>query len=107
MYILYVLRKTGPQYCIISNELVTKNDPVKNTTRKIKNKKTASIILYFHLLHGQVLVLKNRTFHQKVLSKNGLIRELRSISKFVTLQTGTQIITITILPDISKSKNNQ
>ena len=39
--------------------------------------------------------------------KNGLIRELRSISKIVTLQTGTQIITITILPDISKSKNNQ
>ena len=39
--------------------------------------------------------------------KNGLIRELRSISKFVSLQTGTQIITITILPDISKSKSNQ
>ena len=73
MYILYVLRKTDPQYCIISNELVTKNDPVKNTTREIKNKKTVSIILCFkeefHLLHGQVLVLKNRTFHQKVLSK--------------------------------------
>ena len=47
MYILYVLRKTGPQHCIISNELVTKNDPVKNTRRKIKNKKTASIILCF------------------------------------------------------------
>ena len=61
----------------------------------------------FHLLHGQVLVLKNRTFHQKVLSKNGLIRELRSISKFVTLQNGMQIITINILPDISKSKDNQ
>ena len=73
MYILYVLRKTGPQYCIISNELVTKNDPVKNTTREIKNKKThLSYFVFkeeFHLLHGQVLVLKNRTFHQKVLSK--------------------------------------
>ena len=47
MYILYAFRETGPQYCTIFNELVTKNDPVKNTTRKIESKKAASIILYF------------------------------------------------------------
>ena len=47
MYVLYALRETGPQYWKIFNELVTKNDPVKNTTRKIESKKAASIILCF------------------------------------------------------------
>ena len=39
--------------------------------------------------------------------ENGLIRNLREISKFMTSKTGKQTITINILPDISKSKGNQ
>ena len=39
--------------------------------------------------------------------KSGLIRRLRLISKFITSQTGQQIITIHILPIISRRKDNQ
>ena len=39
--------------------------------------------------------------------KNGLIRKIRLISKFITLQPGKQTITIHILPNISRSKDNQ
>ena len=38
--------------------------------------------------------------------KNGLIRK-KAISKFMTSQTGQQIIVIYILPNISRSKTNQ
>ena len=38
---------------------------------------------------------------------NGLIRKFRLNSKFETSQTGKQIITIHILPNISISKGNQ
>ena len=40
-------------------------------------------------------------------AKNELMRKLRLISKFMTLQTGKQIIAIYILPNISRSKGNQ
>ena len=36
-----------------------------------------------------------------------MIKRLRLISKFITPQTGQQIITIHILPNISRSKVNQ
>ena len=39
--------------------------------------------------------------------KNGLIRKIRLISKFMTFQPGKQTIWIHILPNISKSKDNQ
>ena len=39
--------------------------------------------------------------------KNGLIRKLRLISRFMTSQTGKKIITIQVLPSISRSKDNQ
>ena len=42
-----------------------------------------------------------------VMQENDLIRKLRLISKFMTSQTGSQIITIHILPNISKSEGNQ
>ena len=35
------------------------------------------------------------------------MRELRLFSKFMTLQTGKQVITIRILPNISRSTGNQ
>ena len=41
------------------------------------------------------------------MQENDLIRKLRLISKFMTSQTGSQIITIHILPNISKSEGNQ
>ena len=39
--------------------------------------------------------------------ENGLLRKLRLISKFMMSQTGKQIIAIHILPNISRSKDNQ
>ena len=42
-----------------------------------------------------------------VMYNNGLIRKLRLISKFMTSQTGHQIITIHILPNIYRSNENQ
>ena len=39
--------------------------------------------------------------------KNGLMRKIRLISKFMTSQPGQQTIAIHILPIISKSKGNQ
>ena len=42
-----------------------------------------------------------------VLYENGLIRKPRLVSKFLTSQVGQQITTIRILPNISRSKNNQ
>ena len=38
---------------------------------------------------------------------NGLIRKIRSISKFMMLKPGKQVITIHRLPNISRSKGNQ
>ena len=42
-----------------------------------------------------------------VKKKNGLIRKLLLFSKFMTSQTGQQIITIPISPNISSSKGKQ
>ena len=39
--------------------------------------------------------------------KNGLIRKIRLISKFMTSQPGCQTIAIHILPNILRSKGNQ
>ena len=39
--------------------------------------------------------------------KNGLIRKIRLISKFMTTQPGKQTITIHTLPNTSRSKDNQ
>ena len=39
--------------------------------------------------------------------KNGLIRKIRLISKFMTSHSGQQTISIHILPNISRSKHNQ
>ena len=39
--------------------------------------------------------------------KNGLIRKIRLILKFVTSQPGQQTIAINILANISRRKNNQ
>ena len=36
-----------------------------------------------------------------------MIRKLRSVSKFMTPQTGKQIVTVHILPHISRNKGNQ
>ena len=42
-----------------------------------------------------------------VMQENALIRKIRLISKFMTSSAGKQMITIHILPDISRSKDNQ
>ena len=41
------------------------------------------------------------------MRKNGLIRQVRLISKFMTLQPWKQTITIHVFPNISRSKDNQ
>ena len=42
-----------------------------------------------------------------VMYKNGLIRKITLFSKFMTSQPGKQTIAIHILPNISRSKDNQ
>ena len=42
-----------------------------------------------------------------VMQKNGLIRKIRLISKFMTSQPGNQSNAIHTLPNISRSKDNQ
>ena len=42
-----------------------------------------------------------------VIQKNGLIRKIRLIFKFMTLQSGKQIIVMHILPNISRRKDHQ
>ena len=39
--------------------------------------------------------------------KNGLIRNVRLVSKFMTLQPGSKTVTVHTLPNISLNKNNQ
>ena len=41
------------------------------------------------------------------VEKNGLIRKISLVSKFMTSQPGKQTIIIHILPNISRSKDNQ
>ena len=42
-----------------------------------------------------------------VMQKNGLIRKLSLISKFMTSQSGQQINAMHVLPNISRSKGHQ
>ena len=46
-------------------------------------------------------------FHESVMYKNGLIRNISLISKFMVSQPGKQTIAINILPNISRSKGKQ
>ena len=39
--------------------------------------------------------------------KNGLIRNIRLVSEFMTLQPGAKTVTVHTLPNISLNKNNQ
>ena len=39
--------------------------------------------------------------------KNGLIKKINLIEKFMTLQPGQETVTIHILPNISQNKDNQ
>ena len=39
--------------------------------------------------------------------KNGLIRNIRLVSKFMTLQPGSKTVIVHTLPNISLNKNNQ
>ena len=63
----------------------------------------------FYLTLKAIFVLKVIKFCLNILvrQKNGLIKKMRLILKFMTPQPGKQIIAIHILPNISKSKSNQ
>ena len=56
-----------------------------------------------------LFVLEIFTFCQDFFGhvKNGFLRKLRLISKFMISETGQRTITIDVLPNISKSKDNQ
>ena len=41
------------------------------------------------------------------MQENGVVGKLGTMSKFITSQTGQEIITIHVLPNISRSKVNQ
>ena len=64
-------------------------------------------VFYFMLI--AVLVLEIFTFLSEIFGcvKIGMMKKLRLISKFMTSQTGQQIIPIHILPNISRGKSNQ
>ena len=59
----------------------------------------------FYFMLKALFVLEIFTFF--LLYRNGLIGKLWLISQFVTSQTGQQIITIHIFPNISRSEGNQ
>ena len=59
----------------------------------------------FYFTLESLFVLK--IFNFLVMYKSGLIRKIRFISKFMTSQSGQQSIAIHILPNISRSKDNQ
>ena len=54
------------------------------------------MVLFFKYLHFWTQFL--------IMQKNGLVRKLWSVSKFIRSRTGQQIITIYMLPNISLSK---
>ena len=61
-----------------------------------------------YLFHLKIYFLsQNSCLDLLVMQKIGLIRKIRLISKFVTSQPGTPIISIHILPNILRSKGNQ
>ena len=41
------------------------------------------------------------------MKKNGMIRKIRLISKFMTSQPGWQTITMHVVPNIPRNKSNQ
>ena len=61
----------------------------------------------FYFLLKTLFVLKILKFLSYLMWKSGSRRKLWLIAKFMTSQTGEQIITMYILPDISISKVNQ
>ena len=64
----------------------------------------------FYFTLKALVVLKIFKFLSQLfdhVEKNGLIRKIRLIFKFMTSQSGKQAITIHILPNISKIKGNQ
>ena len=62
---------------------------------------------YFILKALFVLRYLNFYLHFLVFKKNGLIRKIRLISKFITSQPAKERITMHILSNISRSKGNQ
>ena len=63
----------------------------------------------FYFMSKTLFVLEIFTFLFWIVGyvKGGLIRRLWLISNFMTAQTGQQIITVHILPTISRNKDNQ
>ena len=73
--------------------------------RPLKMMKNAFYFLIKDLFRSQDILIFVPTF--LVIQGISLVRKLRLISKFVTLQTGQQLITVIILPNISRIKGNQ
>ena len=71
---------------------------MKNVFFLIFNKFKLKVFVVFHLSFCPDFLL---------IYKNGLIRKLWLVSKFVKSQAGQQMITIHILPNISRSKGSQ
>ena len=98
-----------------------RNDQIDITISNSKD--TLSGLRHFLTIESPLKMMKNIFFNVKssfcswdiyifVLTfwqckKNSLIRKLWLISKFKVSQTGQQIITINILPNISRNKDNK
>ena len=90
-------------YCSLKSQLTSLRHFLKT---EIPLKIVTSV---FYFMFKAPFVLKILTFLSWLFGyvKNNFIRRFRLIPKFLTLQTGQQIITIHILPNISRSKGNQ
>ena len=64
-------------------------------------------VIYIILNVLFVLKIRNFCLYFLIIMENDLARKLRLTSKFMTSQTGKQIITIWKLPNISRGKGNQ
>ena len=98
-----------PNTCIIKDALSSLRK-VLATQKSCKNYKKCFLFLYiFSFIIKSLLVLKIYKFCLEflVMSKSGLIRKARLISKFMTSQPFEQTIAIHILTKISRCKGNQ
>ena len=96
---------------MISQKYKVRNSPYKKVSYICFNESSLKTMNNaFHFSFKALFVLKIFTFFPKfflAMYKNGLIRKLKLISKFMRSQTETQTTAINIFPNISKSKDNQ
>ena len=85
-------------------------DPLSGMRQFLTNERPLKMMkdaFYFMLKDLFILEIFTLLFWFFGYVKNGLIRKLWLISKFMTSQTGQQVISIHVLPNFSSTKGNQ